>query len=221
MHSKARARIASAALILALAGFVLLMVLAARAYPGGSYCEPAATSYRFWGNFFCDLTGKVTARGDDNSRTAAFAEAAFGTFGVALGPFFWLLADLSGRRSVRLFGFVSALATVVLGWLPSHDVHAIAVFSATLPGLAAAGLAVAGLLRRQKRARHLRAVALLGVATFAAGLADGAGYAHAVATHGGCIPWLPALQKLVALSLVAWMVAVALIGARGHDARSA
>jgi hypothetical protein len=41
-----------------------------------------------------------------------------------------------------------------------------------------------------------------------------------VATHAGCIPWLPALQKLVALALGAWMLAVALVGAREHAARS-
>jgi hypothetical protein len=224
MHSKAGARAASVLLILALAAFGLLMLLAARAYPGGTYCEPAATSYRFWGNYFCDLTGKVTGRGDDNSRSAAFMEAAFGSFALAIAPFFWLLADLSGRRSVRLVGLVSAVATVAIAWLPSRagpTLHAVAVFSATLPGLAAAGLGVEGLLRRRKRARRVRGVALLGIATFAAGLADAAGYAHAVATHGGCIPWLPALQKLVALSLVAWMLAVALVGARAHDERSA
>lgn len=214
MHSKARARVASRLLILALAGFVLLTALAARAYPGGTYCEPAATSYRFWGNYFCDLTAKVSGRGVDNSRSAALAEAAFASFAFAVAPFFWLLAELSGRRSVRLVGFVSALATIALAWLPSRagpHLHAAAVFGATLPGLAAAGLAVDALLRARRRVRHGRGVALLGLATFAAGLADAAGYAHAVATHAGCIPWLPVLQKLVALSLGSWMLAVALI----------
>ena len=31
-----------------------------------------------------------------------------------------------------------------------------------------------------------------------------------VATHGGCVPWLPVLQKAVGMLLVSWMLLVAL-----------
>jgi hypothetical protein len=205
-------RTASVVLLVALLGFLVLTALAAQAYPGGTFCEPNATTYRFWGNFFCDLTGKMTARGEDNARSAALAAAAFASFSCASAPFFWLLAELSGRRLVRYLGFISALATVILAWLPSRSgptLHAIAVFSATLPGLAAAGLGVAGLSTRRARNRYARVAAALGIGTFAAGLADAAGYLYALETHAGCLPWLPALQKGVALLLVAWMSWVA------------
>jgi hypothetical protein len=208
-------RAASALLVLSLVGFVSLTALAAYTYPGGTYCEPNATSYRFWGNFFCDLTGKVTGRGEDNARTAALAEAAFASFSFAAAPFFWLLAHLTGRRSVLRFGLASALGTALLAWLPSRSgatLHAIAVFSATLPGLLAAGLGVAGLISRRAQGRRERYIGLLGVGTFTAGLADAAGYAYALATHAGCLPWLPALQKIVALMLLAWMFSVAGVG---------
>jgi hypothetical protein len=211
------ARTASALMLVALVGFVVLTALAARAYPGGTYCEPDATGYRFWGNFFCDLTGPVTGRGEDNSRSAALAEAAFASFACGWAPFFWLLGDLAARRSVRNFGLLSALATVVLAWLPSRagpNLHAVAVFGATIPGLLAAGLGVGGLWRRRARDRRAGQVGLLGIATFAAGLADALGYSYALVTHAGCLPWLPALQKVVALLLLAWMFGVAVVGAR-------
>lgn len=214
-------RAESALLLVGLSGFVLLTALAAWAYPGGTYCEPNATSYRFWGNFFCDLTGKLTVRGEDNTRSAALAEAAFVSFSLASAPFFWRLADLAGRRSVRYLGSVSALATVLLAWLPSRSgptLHAIAVFGATLPGLAAAALGVAGLSNR-RRGRRTRVVFVLGSATFAAGFADAAGYVYALETHSGCLPWLPALQKLVALLLVAWMCSVALVSLTERQSR--
>lgn len=203
--------------LVALAAFLVLMALAAAAYPGGTYCEPTADRYRFWGNFFCDLTAAVTGRGEDNSRSAALAEAAFVCFALAAGPFFALLGRMSGQpRLVGGLGSVSATATAVLAWLPSRagpTLHAVAVFSATIPGLVAAALGAYGLCSRTLPAR-LRMPAYLGLATLGAGLADAAGFGYALATHAGCLAWLPALQKVVALLLVGWMGSIALVAAR-------
>ena len=204
-------------MVVALSAFLVLMTLAAAAYPGGTYCEPTAERYRFWGNYFCDLTATVTGRGEDNSRSAALTEAAFVCFALAAGPFFVLLGRMSGRaRLVGRLGVVSATATAVLAWLPSRagpTLHAVAVFSATIPGLAAAALGAYGLCNRTVPAR-LRVPSSLGIATFCAGFVDAAGYGYAVATHAGCLVWLPALQKVVALLLVTWMASTALAAPR-------
>ena len=219
-----RGRLLGGLLLAGVAGFLLLTLLAALRYPGGTYCEPAATSYRFWGNYFCDLTGPVTARGEDNSRSAALAEAAFASFALATGPFFWLLGGLSSwPRSVRALGLVAAAGTAALAWVPARagaTVHATAVFSATIPGLAAAGAGMVGTLRARHRSPLVRASAWLGVATFAAGLADAAGYARAVAANVGCIPWLPVLQKVTGLCLVSWMSLVAIAALAALAGRS-
>ena len=197
-----------------LLGFLGLTLRAAVAYPGGTFCEPDARSYRFWGNYFCDLTAPVTGRGIDNSLAAASAHAAFASFALALGPFFWLLAGLAGRRLIiRSCGLVSAFATAVLAWVPSGfgpTLHATAVFGATVPGLIAAGVGVYGLGLRTVKQGLTRAAFALGVATFLAGFATAAGYAYVVATHGGCVPCLPVLQKAVGMLLVSWMLLVAL-----------
>ncbi len=211
-------RACAAAVVLALLLFSCLMALAAAAYPGGTYCEPDADGYRFWGNYFCDLAGPVTARGVDNSRSALFTEAAFVSFACAAGPFFWLLGGMARHpRAIRRLGVVSAVATAVLAWLPSRAgmlVHATAVFSATIPGLVAAALGVYDLVLRGSRDATGRALAWLGVATFVAAHADVTGYAYAVATRAGCVAWLPALQKFVGLLLVTWMLATAFASAR-------
>jgi hypothetical protein len=206
-------RAAGIILVLGAFGFVVLSALAAAAYPGGTYCEPAAESYRFWGNYFCDLTALITGRGADNTRAAAFARAAFACFALATGPFFWLLGGLSAWPAlVRVLGSVAALGTLCLAWLPSRagaTLHLVAVFSATIPGLAAAALGIAGAFRSPDRRLGARFSAWLGTVTLLAATADAAGYAHAVSTHAGCVPWLPALQKVTALLLLAWMLAVA------------
>jgi hypothetical protein len=204
-------------LVLSLGAFVVLLGLSALAYPGGTYCDPHADGYRFWGNYFCDLTATVSVRGEDNARSAAFSEAAFTCFSASAGTFFWLLGGMSRRvRLVRTLGVISASATAALAWLPSRSgpsLHAITVFTATLPGLGAAGVGLFGALVGARKPRT-RAVAWLGVATFAAGVVDAAGYAYAVAVRAGCLPWLPALQKVVALCLLSWMFATAFVSFR-------
>jgi hypothetical protein len=145
-------RVAPALILLGLAGFVALTALAAAVYPGGTFCNPAAPRYEFWGNFFCDLTQPVTQRGADNARSRALAQASFASFGLALVPFWWELGGLlrsRGGRATRVLGLLSALATNVIAWLPSAAsplLHQASVFVAAGAGLGAGVLAVAGLV---------------------------------------------------------------------------
>jgi uncharacterized membrane protein len=196
-----------------LALFVLFSGLAAAAYPGGTFCDPDAERYSFWGNFFCDLTQPVTQRGADNARARLLARASFFCFSLALAPFFWVLGGLLSPRvgrAVRVAGLVSAFGTNVVAWLPSAAsplLHQSAVFAATLPGLVAVLLGVSGLLSRA----DLRACGVLGAVALLLGAADAAYYAYAIAVPG-CHAALPALQKLAALCLMAWMVWIARLG---------
>ena len=215
MREAASSRAASAVLIPALLSFLLLSALAAEAYPGGTYCEPDASSYRFWGNFLCDLTADITRRGEDNSRAAAFARAAFGVFGVGLVPFFWLLGGLTarGRAAVRALGVIAGVATLLLAWVPSRAglfLHAGFVFAATVPGLIAATLGAVAVVRRARKDAAMRVIALFAVLALSTAGADAAGYVYALATSADCLAWLPLLQKFAALWVIAWMFSVAL-----------
>lgn len=215
MTSARPTRALGTVVLVGLLGFLVFATLGALAYPGFTFCEPKAESYRFWGNFFCDVTSAVTRRGEDNARGAAFTHAAFGSMAVALGPFWWLVGALGSPRLgvvVRALGVPSAAAVALLAWLPSTGsptVHTTMVLVATLPGLLAAMLGTVALLAGPER--HL---GWLGVATLLMGAANTAGYVWAVAHSVGCLPWLPVVQKLTGIGLVVWMTGVALSARR-------
>ncbi len=210
-------RICSGLVVAGLGAFVLLTALAAAAYPGGTFCEPGAQGYRFWGNFFCDLTQRVTQQGVDNSRARSLAEASFVAISLALAPFFWLLGGIASRpRIVRGLGLVSALGTNVVAWLPSGMsplLHQAAVFAATIPGLAASLLGFSALVvRALSGGAALRTSALLGSAMLLFAISDAVGYAYAITVPAQCYRWLPALQKVAALFLLSWMTSIAWLG---------
>jgi hypothetical protein len=208
-------RTLSAVVLVGLTAFLSLSALAALAYPGGTYCEPGADVYRFWDNYFCDVTSEVTRRGQDNARGASFMHGAFACFAVALAPFWWLLGGLASPRAgrvIRGLGLPSAVAVAVLAWLPSVGsprLHSAMVLVAAVPGLAAATLGAVALLAVPRRA-----LGWLGVATLFAGALNTGGYVWAVAHSVACLAWLPAVQKLTAIGLVTWMAGVAVASLR-------
>jgi hypothetical protein len=214
-----RSRATSVVVLAGLAIFFLLAALGARAYPGGTYCEPDADAYRFWGNFLCDVTSGVTRRGEDNARGASLTRAAFIVFAFVLAPFWWLVGALSSRRAgtvIRSLGLPSACAVAALAWLPSTwspRLHTTTVLVAAVPGLAAATLAAVALLAGRRAA-----LGWLGVATLLLGALNTGGYVWSVAHSVACLPWLPVVQKLAGIGLVSWMAGVALVSASGDPA---
>jgi hypothetical protein len=212
-----RSRALPAVVLAGLVGYLLFTALGARAYPGGTYCEPSADAYRFWGNFLCDVTSAVTRRGEDNARGAMLTHGAFASFAVALAPFWWLMGSMASPRLgrvIRFLGLPSACAVAVLAWLPSTwspRMHTATVLVAALPGLVAATVGAVALVT----ARHRRLFGLA-VGTLALGALDTIGYVWAVVHAVACLPWLPVVQKLAGVGLVAWMASVAVASFRGE-----
>jgi hypothetical protein len=208
-------RVLSVVVLSGLAGFLVLGALGALAYPGGTFCEPSADAYRFWDNYFCDVTSAVTRRGEDNARGASLTHAAFASFAVALVPFWWLLGGLASPRLgtvIRFLGLPSAFATAVLAWLPSvwsPRLHTATVLVAALPGLVAATLGAVALFAVRRRA-----LAWLGVTSLLAAALNTGGYVWAVVYSIACLAWLPVVQKLAAIGLIAWMAGVAVVSLR-------
>ena len=187
--------------------FVALLGVSAVLYPGGTWTDSSTTSYRFFENFFCDLTHETGLNGAPNPG-AVYAKAALIGVSPALLLFYLALADRvpsapSGARTlVRGFGVLSALGLLFVPITPSDRfalMHTAAALSASVAGLL--GLAVFALLARRSPKQGLPALILLLMVAV-----DVALYIQQVRTHGPTPILLPALQKLAALWLVGWML---------------
>lgn len=53
--------------LIGMATFVLLYILAALNYPGGSYADPNHSGFSFWNNYLCDLLDTYTIGGELNA----------------------------------------------------------------------------------------------------------------------------------------------------------
>lgn len=193
-------------------GFVACMTVAAALYPGGTWCEPRASGYDPLRSFFCDV---LHARGLNGAPNAGAPWARAALFFAALALFtFWLglgsALQLSSRRArlVRVIGVLSAGACLVVALTPSDRfpaLHQAAVLSSASAGIAAAVIACSG----RARGRTARALRRLGWAALVTAGVDAALYLGQLTAPAPCSIALPALQKLAALLVVTWMVAVA------------
>ncbi|MRG92404.1 hypothetical protein [Polyangium spumosum] len=196
----------------------LLLGAAMALYPGGTWLDRAAAGHDFFRNFLCDLTADRALDGRTNPG-AWLAKAGMMALAAGTLPFWFLVTRLFAARvglsvAVRVFGLASALAATLVPLAPSQRyglLHALLILVAGAPGLVAAALATFGLLSAKGGPR---APARLAACTVGLAALDGALYAAHVAS-GEEVPsaLLPALQKLAALALVAWMTGTAVITA--------
>jgi hypothetical protein len=203
------ARRAAAGLLLCAGAAVVLLGAAIAAYPGGTWLDRRAGGHDFWLNFLCDLTQPVALNGASNAAGAALAQAGMLAIVAGFVPFWLLLPGLFPDAprlgaAVRASGLVSVVGLLAVPLTPSlrlGSLHSAVVLTSSVPGLAAATLAVAGL-------RGSPALRGLGAATLLVAAVDAALYAHQVLRPGPTPAALPALQKAAALGLIAWMAGV-------------
>lgn len=208
--------IASSVVASCVAAFVALEAAAMALYPGGTWWDRNTRGASFWRNYVCDLEWSVALNGQPNRVGAPLAEAAMLVMVAGLGVFWWIApAMFAGRRrtgtAVRALGLVSVAGIVAVACMPSERfgaLHGVAVVVAGVPGLTAALLAVAGMLRGD-RAKHARAAGAVGAAMLAFALVDFALYADTLAHGGPGSTLLPVAQKIALVLLVAWMLLVA------------
>lgn len=212
-------RRAAVALLGCAGAAVALLGTSMAAYPGGTWMDPRAQGHDFWRNFFSDLAQPEALNGAPNPVGAALAMAGMLAATAAFVPFWILLPQLfpgSPRlgAAVRAAGLASVAGLVAVPLTPSLRfglLHAAAVLTASVPGLAAAALAAAGLFMARPGARALAAI---GAGTLIAAAVDAGLYARHVLQPGPVPVALPALQKAASLGLLAWMVGVALTALR-------
>lgn len=212
-------------LVLCMGVFTVAMAIAIATYPGGSYFEPKHAGYDFWQNFWCDLSRPVALNGAPNPVAPRCALVSMGALGVALVLFFDALADLAGRttraaRSVRVLGCAGVLGIFGIAWLPSSTfpvLHGVLVTTAGPLGIVAAagGLGIA----MQRRALPRPAIGF-GLATLLLALVNVVQYAREFYFDVPSSAALPALQKVVTLALLGWMLTTASAARRADVQRS-
>ncbi|HRI65637.1 MAG TPA: hypothetical protein PK156_15425 [Polyangium sp.] len=213
-------RKASFFLLSCLVVFIVLIAVAMVLYPGGTWANRSSTGHDFFRNFFCDLTAAKALNGKPNPG-ANYAKAGMFVFTLGLIPFWMLIAGVLRQFRARLsktilaLGSISSIAAALVPFVSSQrfgNLHPLLVFLAGVPGILAGGLSTYGLVKTKTRSRIPARLAVLTVVLV---VLDGVFYAIHVATGYEVHPiFLPAMQKLGALSLVAWMVSAVLLGPR-------
>jgi hypothetical protein len=192
----------------ALALFVLLIVLAARSYSGGTFYDPGAPGFSFWGNYWCDLLESPALSGAPNTVGQQLARAAFLAFAVAMAQF-WSVVEAALRslgrplRTVRA-GQLGALCLLGLAFVPPYEhplAHGALVLLGGVPSLAASAvLAVSPPLRRDVPT---------GVSALACVGASALCLTQYVLQGLRVVPaaqWVPGAQKCATVALVAFML---------------
>jgi hypothetical protein len=197
-----------------LLAFLALFAASAAVYPGGNWLDRAAHGHRFFANYFCDLTQPTSLSGVSNPLGSRLAQLAMLCFAAALSGFFWLVPRYFGPGVravawVRGLGECAVFSYLAVPFTPSElfgDVHAwLSLLSGAL-GLSAALCAVWALFRSHRAARALGA---LGALSLAAGLLHALLFVHYLHGSEPAPLIVPAAQKVAALLLGGWMLAVA------------
>jgi hypothetical protein len=197
------------ALLSSIAVFALLVQLAILRYPGGTWFDPSAPGHDLFRNFLCDLTQPIALNGQYNPGVG-LAKTAMIVLDMGL-LCMWIAVPAICPPSplgrwVRRLGVVSFFGIVAVPLTPSLRlgvIHAMAVMSGALPGIAAGVLANAMLAGSPHRWLFR-----LGAVTLVIAGIDAAIYAvHTLA--GGAPPLaLPLLQRIALILLLCWMAAM-------------
>jgi hypothetical protein len=206
-------RVGAAVVLVSMACGVALLARAMELYPGGSFIDRHACQHSFWLNFLCDLTGERALGGATNPGSGS-ARGAIVFLAVSLGAFWLILpsllpAHLPGAPAttavIRIAGSLSAVGLLAVP-IANGSAHAVAVYAASGPGLVASVTAFVALVRGSRDGALLVAAS----GAIVAGAIDGVLYARRVLDHfGSCPPALPALQRVAALFMLAWMATTA------------
>ena len=182
--------------ILGMMGFVVLYILAALYYPGGSWIAPGKSGFSFWNNYLCDLLDEVAINGQLNTGSI-YARAALGVLCGSL-LFLWvctpfLFRNRSWKTWVMWLSGIFALITTMLLSSGKHDLTVrIAGFFGVIALLTAfAELRRAGYLALM-RFGYLCLFVLLGN--------------YYIYETGSGIQSLPVIQKITFSCFIIWFV---------------
>jgi hypothetical protein len=196
--------------------FVVLILLAMNAYPGGTVWDPTTRGHDFWQNYLCDLERAVALDGHSNGVGAVLARIAMASLGVGSLAFWNLLPEFfpdrrALARGARGFGVVSAVGILAVALLPGDrypDLHPLLMLVAGGAGIVAAALSVTGLATRAA----FWPLAILGSCAMAASAVDLALYVRQLFVDQPAPVVIAVLERVSLLLALAWVSLVALRG---------
>jgi len=203
-------RVVALGLFVCVATFVALIARAISLYPGGTWFDPGARGHDLLRNFLCDLTQPIALNGAVNpgARVAGGAMLVLDLGLLLLWMAIPWLAPSRFARLLRIAGVASFLGIIAVPLTPSLEhgiVHAIAVLSGVVPGIAAGVLANL-MLWGSEHPRLYR----LGVAILIFSAIDAVLYFHHIVFAGPPVLALPAIQRVALGLLLTWMLAIAI-----------
>lgn len=205
--------------LLLLTAFVVMLVAAALAYPGGSWDDPAATRFHWLWNYWCDLIREQAWNGAPNGTARMLAQASFIALALSLASYWHgvapLLCERRLARTVVAAGWVTTLGVVLVALLPHDEFtrwHALGTVTAGGFGLLSTALLLWGSVSIGPLVcwRHVWGAALV-----LGALVNLFAYVDAAFLRPRDGPLLPCVQKAATPLLVLWMVATL------RDARAA
>ena len=195
-------------------GFIGLFAAAAVVYPGGNWLDRAARGQRFFANYFCDLTQPVSLSGVKNPVGSRLAQLAMLCFALALSGFFWLVPRYFGPNVraaawVRGLGECAVLSYLAVPFTPSEVFGALHAWLSLLSGALGLSAALCAVWALWHSHRIARGLGVLGALSLAAGAVHAALFVHYWLASKPAPLIVPAAQKVAALLLSGWMLAVA------------
>jgi len=187
---------------------VVLLLLATRVYPGGSWADPQAQGFEWLVNFWCDLMRTQGLNGLPNGTASALARAGFVALAAGLLLYWPLAAEGLGSarlaRCARVAGRLAGVGLLAVALLP-YDTLQLSHSVATLAAGACGALAVCCLVLGRAWPLRLRWSLVWGAGLLLAMLANIVLYVGLVVRRDGTPPAMPGVQVLATLLLVLWV----------------
>lgn len=188
-------------LLLPLAGmglFVLLYLMAAYFYPGGSHAFPNAIGFSFWNNYLCDLLDSYAVNGMHNPAQWYSRSALLVLCSSLIFLWYHLPKLFVGKsRNLTLMRFTGIAALTITLFMGAAD-HDVVVLIAGVFGTVALISVLVQLFWTQ-----LYALFIFGVCCLSIFLVN-----YYIYESGSFIQILPVVQKFTFLSFICWFVAL-------------
>ncbi len=207
-------RLARPAIVLSVAFFLPLVVGSMQLYPGGTSWNHESVGHDFWQNYLCDLLRPTALDGVPNPLGSALAKTATLLLACGLLSFFCVVGRAFPSfprlgRAVAVLGTLAACAVPGVVFVSGDRfgmLHGVAVVVAAIPGLAAALLAVVGLVLGEERPKR---GAVVGAVTLAVAMVDFALYVPQVTSSAPGPIAVAVLERIALVMMLVWMCVVA------------